>query len=293
MIAALTNAAAGVLQRVELIAGARVKEFRPATRGYTAAVRGVVELCDGSRTFLKAASDEQTAHWLRDEHRMYAGLSGSFMPKLLGWQDADGVPLMLLEDLSAATWPPPWTSRMVSQVQEMLAEVQAAKPPAGLPTLESMRGELCSWKGVAADPSNFLSLGLCSRHWLEKSLPCLIAADERATLAGEQLLHFDVRSSNVCFRNGAPLLIDWNWACIGNGALELIHWLPNLRVDGGEVPEGITRQQPELVSMMTGYWAFRAGMPEPRPDSTLRKVQLAQLREVLPWCIEALELSPV
>jgi hypothetical protein len=47
----------------------------------------VFALDDGRSVFLKAATDNQTAGWLRSEHRIYEALRASFMPGLIGWQD--------------------------------------------------------------------------------------------------------------------------------------------------------------------------------------------------------------
>lgn len=284
------NAPASVLKRVELIAGRRPIRFTESTRGYTSAVRGIVDFSEGLSLFVKAGVDEQTARWLRDEQCVYAGINAAFMPAMLGWSDGPS-PVLLLEDLSGAAWPPPWTERMVAQVVAMLAQVRTTAPPVGLPSLESMRPELASWSHVAADPESFLKLSVCSPAWLEKALPTLLAAEKAAVLAGDDLIHFDVRSSNLCFSGGRVLLIDWNWACVGNGAMELVHWLPNLHVDGGPVPQGIMDANPELVAVMTGYWAHRARLSEPLPGSSLRKVQLAQLKAILPWCAHALSLE--
>lgn len=41
-----------------------------------------------------------------------------FLPRLLGWHDEDERPVIALEDLSDAHWPPPWD---VEQVDAVLA----------------------------------------------------------------------------------------------------------------------------------------------------------------------------
>jgi len=47
--------------------------------------------------------------WLRREYHVYSRLVAPFLPRLLAWDD-DGVrPLLILENLSAGFWPPPWT----------------------------------------------------------------------------------------------------------------------------------------------------------------------------------------
>jgi hypothetical protein len=66
------------------------------------------------------------------------------------------------------------------------------------------------WALVARDVVPLLSLGLCSRAWLDRALPTLIDAANPRLLDGTALLHTDVRSDNLCFRDGATVLVDWN-----------------------------------------------------------------------------------
>ena len=67
---------------------------RPVRRilggGYTLMEHWLVELGDGTRAFAKVAVDEPTAGFLRDEHRIYSKIEGSFLPRFVGWDD-DGV----------------------------------------------------------------------------------------------------------------------------------------------------------------------------------------------------------
>lgn len=46
-----------------------------------------VELDDGLSVFVKQALDDLAAGRLRDEHRVYAGVSAPFMPTLVAWSD--------------------------------------------------------------------------------------------------------------------------------------------------------------------------------------------------------------
>jgi len=78
------------------------------TGGYTPARRWVVTLESGRTAFVKVATDELTASWLRDEHLVYSMLRGApFMPEYVGFYDDGAHPVLALEDLSAAEWPPP------------------------------------------------------------------------------------------------------------------------------------------------------------------------------------------
>jgi hypothetical protein len=106
-------------------------------------------------------------------------------------------------------------------------------------------------------------------------------------------VHFDVRSDNLCFLDDRCILIDWNFACRGNGDVNIATWLPSLEAEGGPRPESILPDAREFAASMSGYWAWRAGQPPPANAPHLRQVQLAQLRSALAWAIRELGLPPV
>ena len=54
--------------------------------------------------------------YLRREIHVYQRVHGSFMPKLVAWDEHDLEPILILEDLSTCTWPPPWDERRVQLV---------------------------------------------------------------------------------------------------------------------------------------------------------------------------------
>lgn len=262
--------------------------------GYTQARRLLAELDDGSRAFVKVAVDELTAGWLRDEHRVYTGVRGSFLPALLGFDD-DGVrPALALEDLSDAAWPPPWPEGSVEAVLRALDELHRLEPPAGLPRIEEVERLFAAWDEVERDPAPFLSLGLCSEAWLGRSLGALRAAAEGAPFSGDVPIHLDVRSDNVCLRAGRALLVDWNQACRGNPDVDVAVWLPSLRAEGGPEPWELLPGQPGLASWVAGFFAARAGLPPPpTADPSVRVLQRVQLEVALPWAARELGLAPL
>lgn len=283
----------GIYERLELVMDARPIATRVVDRGYTTAHRSIVEFSNGLRAFVKAATDPLTAGWLRTEHHVYQKVKSDFMPDLLGWHDDGDKPLLILEDLSSGLWTHTWTPDMISAVRGTLASVRKSQPPDGLPSLESMRNELASWSLVASHPDSFLSLGLCSAKWLKYAAPTLITAENRAILAGSELLHLDIRSDNICFFDSRVILVDWNWACIGNSMLDLILWLPSVTLEGGPLPEQIVDGEPNLVALIAGFWAYRAGLPPLHPNSAAREIQRKQLEIALPWSAKLLGLPPL
>ncbi|MGZ4110672.1 MAG: aminoglycoside phosphotransferase family protein, partial [Actinomycetota bacterium] len=146
------------------------------------------------------------------------------------------------------------------------------------------------WREVAADPAPFLALGLCSPVWLERHLEVLNEAARSAPLDGRALLHLDVRSDNVCLRDGSAVLVDWNWATVGNPELDLFAWLPSLHAEGGPPPEEVTTGGGELAAALAGFFCAHAALPSIPTAPRVRPVQLAQARVALPWAARALGL---
>jgi hypothetical protein len=270
----------------------RPQGWRRVAGGYTPAERWVVSLDHGSSCFVKAATDDGTAAALRREYTVYSQLQDAFMPRLLGWEDDGSMPVLILEDLSEAVWPPPWTQATIDAVLENISKVRRLEI-GGLPSIREDQACENWWPVVEAEPETFLSLGLASPSWLNYTLPSLSAASMAAPFDGDEVVHFDVRSDNVCFAGERCILIDWNFACRGNGDVNIATWLPSLEAEGGPQAESILPDGGEFAAWMSGYWAWRAGQPPPANALHLRQVQVAQLRSALPWAIRELGLPPL
>jgi aminoglycoside phosphotransferase (APT) family kinase protein len=213
---------------------------------------------------------------------------GSFIPECFGADES----MLVLEDLTQAEWPPPWTQGRVDLVLAALDELHATTAPAGLPRLEEMRGDVIGWPRVADDPEPFLSTRVASREWFDAARPTLLQASAAAHLKGDELMHFDVRSDNLCFRNGSAVLVDWNIACAGNGRFDVAFWLPSLRLEGGPEPWEVLPDAGELAAAVAGFFAVRAGLPPPEGAPTVREFQRRQLEVALPWAARELRIAP-
>ena len=276
-----------LVERVALLLGRRVVGSRLATGGYTGAERYIFTFGDGSSAFVKAAPRPLLAEWLRAEHRVYMGLHGGFMPRMLAWEDGD-VPVLVLEDLSAGYWPPPWRPGDVDRVLAALDALHSTVPPIGLgPVRREMHD---GWPRVALDPDAFLQLGLVSREWLDRALPTLLEAEASAPIEGSEVLHLDVRSDNICVVDDRAVLIDWNNVHLGNGMFDIAAWLPSLHAEGGPAPWNVMPGAAEFACAASGYFAARAGLPPIPGAPEVRVVQLQQLKTALPWAIRELGL---
>jgi hypothetical protein len=255
--------------------------------GYTLMEHWLVEL-DGERAFAKIAVDEPTAGFVRDEHRVYSAVEASFLPRFVGWDDDGERPILVLEDLTGAHWPPPWREGDVELVRKAHDELHSIEPPEGLPPLTME--DLHTWREVEAEPEPFLSLGLCSAEWLGEALPELLRATDRCDVRGDSFVHLDTRSDNVCITKDGAKIVDWNWAGLANPAVDLAFWLPSLFAEGGPPPTEVMPDAGDLPAVVSGFFAPIAGLPPPAGAPAVRPLQLVQLKVALPWAVEVLGL---
>jgi len=278
--------------RVERLLAGSVVAAQPVQGGYTPAARWLVTLRDGQRVFAKMGTNEHTIEALRLEAQIYQQLAGSFMPRFIAFQDDASEPLLLLEDLSGGFWPPPWQGPLVEEVRQALDALHESRAP--LEPFADLAGHMANeadgWLQVASDPAPFLALGLTDSKWLDHALPRLIDASARTRTDGDEVVHFDVRSDNICRTARGVVLIDWNCACLGNGALDTGFWLPSLHAEGGPAPEEILADRPDIAAYVSGFFAARAGLPAIPEAPRVRHVQLAQLIPALNWAARELAL---
>jgi 2-polyprenyl-3-methyl-5-hydroxy-6-metoxy-1,4-benzoquinol methylase len=174
-----------------------------------------------------------------------------------------------------------------------LREVAATRPlPAELPRLEERRSALAGWAVVARDFAPLLALELCSQRWLAHALPELLRAEQHAQLGGDDLLHLDLRSDNLCLAGERVVFVDWNCAARGNAAVDRAFLAPSLRLEGGPLPDDVLPGQAPLAAFVAGFFAARAGLAAIPDAPGVRLIQLRQLRIALPWAARALGLPP-
>jgi hypothetical protein len=263
--------------RAEKLVGSEAETWAGVVRkGYSMNEHWTVVFADGTNAFLKCGHIPPSPQWIRDEHALFQAVSGPFMPTFLAFEDGDR-PLLVLEDLMPAYWPPPWREGDVELVLDALAEV--AEVRVELRRVEDFLSN--GWHAVADDPAPFLSTGLRDAEWLERMLPALVAAGDAAPLHGDSLLHADVRSDNLCVRGGRCVLVDWNHASIGNAALDIAVWLPSLVLEHGPRPDRFGVD--ELAAFVAGFFAARAGLPKPAGAPRVREFQRAQAQVALDW----------
>ena len=111
----------------------------------------------------------------------------------------------------------------------------------------------------------------------------ILAAVDSAPVAGDRVCHLDVRSDNMCFRDGRAVLVDWNWTSLANPAVDVAAWLPSVCVEGGPPPWEVLHDAGALGAFIAGVWAAVVGLPPPETAPMVRDVQRRQLAVALDW----------
>lgn len=285
----MNRPAPDIVERVARLLGWTPETWRPVHGGYTPTARYAVA-AGRNAGFVKIATTEMTAWQINREIAAYAGISGDFVPRVLGADPDPACPILAIEDLSGATWPPPWTDAVLDKVLDAIAAMHATTSALRHGAL--LDGREAGWPAIAASPTTFLSLGLVSADWLDRALPTLIAAETACPQTGDALTHLDLRSDNLCMTPEGVKIVDWAEACRSSGEVDLGFFLPSLAYEGGPEPEAILPGKPEVAALVSGFFAARAGQPDVPMGPFVRRVQREQLSTALPWAIRTLELAP-
>jgi hypothetical protein len=253
--------------------------------GYTRAGKWLATLPDGTTVFVKATDVEPAMPMASAEITVYEHVSGSFMPQVVDAWQMQGRAVLVLEDLSRAHWPPPYPDD-TRPVFDALARVSHTPPPPGLRRLE----------GRSEPPWHVLrDLDVCSADWLDIALAPLAEAGRAFKVTGDELVHYDVWSDNLCFSERGVLLTDWSAAAVGNGYIDVGYALLSILVEGGTPPTLEIPDEASLAAFVAGSVMREASAPLPawaEPGSTLREDQRADLVHALRWAARALGLPP-
>src|ERR1051325_2593631 len=116
------------IQRVAALLGRRPVSWKAQTESSSPVLRFVVTFEEGQSVFVKIANNPRTAQCVRSESQVYRALGADFRPRLLAWGEDAMRPMLILEDLSSAIWPPPWTMEQVQQVLDALSRLRQSRP---------------------------------------------------------------------------------------------------------------------------------------------------------------------
>ena len=266
---------------------------RHVVAGYTHAEKWIVSL--GSETaFVKASANAVARGQIEREASIVEAVAAPYMPHVYGAATVGDWTVLVLEDLAAAVWPPPYPDRGEALL-ETVTRVAGTPPPPELDGRPEGRPLGTYWQRIAADPEPVLANGSFSAAWLEAALTALDEAESRARLAGDDLVHDDVWAGNVCYTDRGALLIDWPGATIGDRRIDLAYALLSIRSSGAEPPPVDFPDEVAYAALLAGANAYQAARPvDPliAYGDELRDGWLFDLEYALVWASELLDLPP-
>lgn len=249
-------------------------------------------LADGGRVFVKAGTTEGARRQIERERATIEAIGASFMPRVHGGATDHGWATLVLEDLSGAHWPPPYVDGGAAFL-EAVRSVGETTPPSVLSRRPAGRPLGTYWERIGTDPVPVLAHGSFSAAWLDRCLPELVAAESRARLHGDDLLHDDVWHGNVCYAERGAVLVDWASASIGDRRLDLAYALLSIRASGAMPPAIELEDEPAYAALLAGSNAYNAAQPVDESimrASVLREGWLHDLQYALVWMAELLGL---
>jgi hypothetical protein len=296
---------------VELAAGHRVVGAWSAGTGFTPGFASRLDLADGSRLFVKAASsaDDEENGWplsdaYREEARKLAALpAGLGAPRLLWARDAelDDQRWMVLGLEYIDGTPPrrPWRSDQLQRVLDKIAATAPARArvPSGL-ELGQVRDEIVEGVtsrlaeiGALGPPEPFFSqvtrLSLQGAHWLD----------------GDSLVHLDLRDDNILLdRDQEVWFVDWNWPARGAPWIDLVCLLISASGDGIDADSLLDTHplthdlEPEavdsLLALLWAFWEVGRFKDVPKNSPHLRNHQIWYADATAAWLRARLEARP-
>jgi hypothetical protein len=293
---------------VESVEGGSVRSSWSAGTGFTPGFASRLDLADGRRVFVKAASstDDELSGWplsdaYRDEARKLGALPAGIGAPALRWHrdvEIDGVRWVLLGFACIDGTPPrrPWRPHELRLVLDRLAST--AEAMTNVPAALALNGivdevvvgllprlgeidELChdgDWRAVV-EP-------LCGRAG--------------TALAGDSVVHMDLRDDNVLIdRGGRVWFVDWNWPVVGAPWIDLVCVLLSAYGDGLDADalladHPLTRSVPpedvdSLLAVLWALWALTRGKEVPARSPHLRDHQSWYAEVTRAWLTSRLE----
>jgi hypothetical protein len=288
-----------VVAALERALGSRIVAAVSQPGGFSPGIAARITLEGGRRAFVKAVAHEPNPS-SPDFHRREASIVAAMpdaapVPRLLWTLDegADGWVVLALEDVNGREPSQPWRPDELQRVLAGVENLVAVLTPSPVETTSAgaaLESGINSWHLLVADPP--AALDDWSRRHLER-----LAELERPiaeSVAGDTLLHFDLRADNILLARDRVYFVDWPHASVGAAWLDCVAFAPSVAMQGGPEPEDLLRRWPAAagaddsavttaVASVAGFFTYRSLLPPPPGLPTLRSFQAAQGEVARRW----------
>lgn len=280
---------------VERRLGTTVVDAVSQTSGFTPGFASVLVGADGTRHFVKAASDKAQrpfADSYREEARKLEALPDDVAAPRLRWvHDADDWIVLGIEHVEGRAPHRPWTDVDLAASLDLLAATAArlTPAPAGL-ELGTFAEEFADWPAYW----DYARATFVLPHGDEAAA---LAAGFAEVVGGDTVVHTDVRDDNVLVRpDGTAVLLDWNWPVLGAPWIDSLLLLVGPRGDGLDV-ERVLAEHPtfagvpadavdRVLALVVGYFLKAGDDPVPPTSPHIREHQRWQGDVVWDWLCE-------
>lgn len=288
---------------VEARLGAPITRAQNLSGGFSPGVAARLHLANGRSAFVKAAGPEpnpDTPRIHRRERLIAEALPANVpVPRLLDAIDDDGWILLLFEHVDGTMPAQPWRPDELARVLDAFTELAELLTPSPIDLTDvpdlgdgllSGWGDLLERHHRGDDDLDGLP------HWVRDQLGELAGIEQHApaAVAGESLIHCDLRADNLLLTNDRVVAVDWPWARIRAPWFDLLAFLPSVLMQGGPPPADIFDAHPVAVGAdpgavttalvgMAGFFIGNGRLPPPPGLPTLRAFQTAQGEVALDW----------
>jgi thiamine kinase-like enzyme len=238
----------------------------PVSGGYTTAQRGIVNLADRRKVFVKIATDELTRKWLKKEIIVYKKLNKTdykHIPEMLACNNDQSA--LALEYLESASFVNTWDAHKLTAVMNAHDELKKyidlfRDDPtfkSGDVVLHDLKWpKLKIAKNIDTINHKVKKLGINARFTTHQ-INRLAELHNDWSLKEDTLIHEDIRADNFGYNANTKTgkLIDWNWLCIGDESLDITALFINVRLSGydpyRDYPEKFDKQ---MIAYLISFW---------------------------------------
>jgi len=292
---------ASVRESVEKMAGGRIVTATNVDGGFSPGPAARCELADGGVVFVKAAGLSLNPHspgMHRREGELLAAMPPDVpAPRLIGVVDDGDWVALVIEWIEGRM---PRAPLGQDDLGRLLRLVHRLAQIDGHPSLKSCAEAhpylFGHWRRLVEQP--LAGLDDWTVEHLEQFVE--IERDVEYAVAGDRLVHLDLRTDNVIFADAGEdhdVVVDWPGASRGAAWVDLVGLLPSLELDGAPVCEDLFARQPvarsadhdavnALVASMAGYFTRQSLLPAPPGLPTVRAFQAAQGEVTRRWLAE-------